>query len=333
MLDPFLVFCEQRDGRLKLAGLEALGEARRLAGSPLRQVVGLVLGEQAQKLARKVAERGADRVLVLEDPDIRDYDPEQWAGIMAEVVRREQPGALLLAATTSGKDLASTLAARLKAALIQDCVGLEVEPGGTLLATRSVYGGKLRAVVKPRAGVLPIVTLRPGVASAMNVDPASTAAVLPLLLSVNSSRPAARVRGFEKRPSDRPALAEASIVVAGGRGVGGPGGFRLIEELASVLGGAVGASRSAVDEGWVSHALQVGLTGKIIAPQLYIACGISGAVQHLAGVTSARVIVAINSDPKAPIFKAATYGIVGDLVEVIPALIGAIRKAREAETV
>ena len=288
----------------------------------------VVIGSSVSSLAQELARHGASRVLVAEHPTLTYYSPDLYTTIMAEVATRLQPVAIVMGATALGKDLAPKLAARLTSALIQDCVALEMEANGLLLATRPVYGGKLRAVVKATHPLMQIVTLRPNVFSPSEPKPAPDLSVERLNVSFERTRPMARVREIQKTAGGRKELTEASIIVSGGRGLKGPENFKLIEELAAALGAAVGASRAAVDAGWKPHSDQIGLTGKTVSPQLYVACGISGAIQHQAGMSSARTIVAINNNPHAPIFKLATYGIVGDLFEVVPLLTEEVKKLK-----
>ncbi|MDF0642500.1 MAG: electron transfer flavoprotein subunit alpha/FixB family protein [Nitrospira sp.] len=326
--NPIVVFCEQREGCLKKAGLEALGEACRLGKGSDRAVAVVLIGPSVGSLAQELGARGASRIVIAEDPAFTYYCSEIFTTILAEVARALQPTAIVMGATALGKDLAPKLAARLASALMQDCVALEMESDGSLLATRPVYGGKLRAVVKATTPLMQIVTLRPNIFAPPEPRPAPDIPVERLTISCDAARPMARVREIRRTADDRKELTEASIVVSGGRGLKGPENFKLIEELATALGGAVGASRAVVDAGWKPHASQVGLTGKTVSPQLYIACGISGAIQHQAGMSCARTIVAINNNPHAPIFKLATYGIVGDLFEVVPRLIEEVKKLR-----
>lgn len=320
MANPILVFCEQRDGRLKRVGLEAVGEACRLGGPAGRPVIAVVVGSSVAPLASEIASHGASRVLVAEDAGLKHYSSETYTALLTEAATRLQPVAIFLGATAMGKDLAPKLAAKLKTFLAQDCVALEMEADGSILATRPIYGGKLRAVVKATTPVCQVVTLRPNVFSAREPKPSPDAPVERLAVTTGAGRPVAVVREVQETGGGKKELTEAAIIVSGGRGLKGPENFKLIEELAAALGAAVGASRAAVDAGWKPHSYQVGLTGKTVSPQLYIACGISGAIQHQAGMSSARTIVAINTNPNAPIFKLATYGIVGDLFEVVPLL-------------
>ncbi len=330
-MNPILVFCEQRDGNLKKVGLEALGEACRLSKQSGRAVIAAVIGSSATPHAQELVRYGASRVLIAEHPALAHYSSEVFTTILADVARRFQPVAIFMGATAMGKDLAPKLAARLQAALLQDCVALELEHDGALLATRPIYGGKLRAIVKAARLTVQVATLRPNVFSPLEPRAVSDVPIERLSLALQSARPMARVREVRRTAESKLDLTEAPVIVAGGRGLREPESFKLIEELAEALGAAVGASRAAVDAGWKPHASQVGLTGKTVSPQLYIACGISGAIQHQAGISSARVIVAINNNPHAPIFKLATYGIVGDLFEVVPLLTEEVKKLKQED--
>ncbi len=328
MMNPIVVFCEQRDGHLNKVGLEALGQACRLSNASGRAVVALVVGSSVSSLTQELASHGASRILLAEDPALTYYSSELFTTIVADIAARLQPVAIVMGATALGKDLAPKLAARLTSALIQDCVSLEMDTDGSLLATRPIYGGKLQAVVKATNPLMQIATLRPNVFSPLESQPSSDLLVERLTIAVDGTRQMARVREIQKTVGGTLELTEAGIIVSGGRGLKGTENFKVIEELAAAFGAAVGASRAAVDAGWKPHSYQVGLTGKTVSPQLYIACGISGAIQHQAGMSSARTIVAINNNPNAPIFKLATYGIVGDLFEVVPLLTEEVKKLR-----
>ncbi len=326
-MNPILVVCEQRDGRLKQAGLEALGAARRLAEPSGRDVIAVLMGSTVEGLAAELGTRGASRVLVANAPVLERYQAEVSASVLATAADRFQPAAIFMAATAMGKDLGPKLAARLRSAFLQDCVAVHMEPDGSVIATRPIYGGKLRAVLKAKSPTCQVVTLRPHAFEAVDPRPGAKVSVESLSIPAGDVRPAATVREFQ-RAQGTAELTEAAIIVSGGRGLKGPENFKLIEELAAALGGAVGASRAVVDAGWKPHSYQVGLTGKTVSPQLYIACGISGAIQHQAGMSSARTIVAINSNPNAPIFKLAAYGITGDLFEIVPLLTEEVKKLK-----
>ncbi|HWP35214.1 MAG TPA: electron transfer flavoprotein subunit alpha/FixB family protein, partial [Thermodesulfobacteriota bacterium] len=287
-----------------------------------------LMGEGVGALVGELGRVGVGRVLVADAPVLGEYRAEPYAAVLADAVGARGPGAVLFPASIQGKDLAARVAGRLAAPLATDCVGLEEVTAEGLVVTRPVYSGKVRARVRV-SGPVQLVSFRPNVLPREAAEPVTPEVeALPVAVAAELAE-RVRVRARRAGEPGAGALAEARVIVAGGRGLGGPEGFRLLEELAAALGGAaVGASRAAVDAGWRSHAAQVGQTGQTVSPELYLACGISGAIQHLAGMGSARCIVAINRDPEAPIFQVADYGIVGDLYEVVPALIRALKEAR-----
>lgn len=318
-----LVFVEQREGTLRKASLEALATAAKLAGEKSLPVAAALLGQGVQGLAAGLGEWGAQKVLVVDQPELARYTAEAYAAVLAHLCQDLQPDAVFLPATSLGRDLSGRLAARLRVGCLPDVTALRWEQD-TLVATRPVYSGKALATVDGGRSRPVVVSLRPNVFPAdKHPVAAEVVSVSPLPLSVRST-----VKEVVAAQTGELDVAEADIIVSGGRGLRGPENFALIRELASALGAAVGASRAAVDAGWIDHAHQVGQTGKVVSPTLYIACGISGAIQHLAGMSSSKVIVAINKDPEAPIFKVADYGIVGDLFQVIPALTEEIKKLR-----
>ena len=318
-----LVFVEQREGRVRPVAREALGEASRLAAALGGPVTGVCCAAAAPGLAA-LGEAGAERVLLAAHPEFAAYDGAGYAAAVAAAVRATSPAAVLFAASAIGRDLAPRVAALLGVGLAADCTALAAT-GGKLAATRPVFAGKaLQKVAFPLAPAL--VSLRPKVFAPAAPQAGRAAAVEPLAFAWDAAAPRARVTGSAGAAGGRPDLTESEIVVSGGRGLKGPENFALIEQLADALGATVGASRAVVDAGWRPHGDQVGQTGKTVSPKLYVAVGISGAIQHLAGMSSSRCIVAINKDPDAPIFKVADLGIVGDLFEVVPALTEAIRK-------
>jgi electron transfer flavoprotein alpha subunit len=328
MAGNILVFVERREGQLKRPSLEAVSTARRLAGVLGGSVDVLALGPGAAAAADELASHGADRLLAVEDAALELYAAEAYARCLAEAARTSEATLVLLAATFMGKDLAARATAKLGSACAADLIEIDVGADGTLRGKRPVYSGKALAQVSiPRARPA-LATLRPNVFPLAAPDP--TRRLQPLPFQPDLGAQALRVRTVRLEKPERQELdvAEASVIVSGGRGMKGPENFSLIRELAQALGGAVGASRAVVDDGWMPHAHQVGQTGKVVSPNLYVACGISGAVQHLAGMASSKVIVAINKDPEAPIFKVADYGIVGDVFEVVPALTAAVRKVK-----
>ena len=320
-----LVFIEQRDGQVRPVSRETLGEASRLAASLGGPVVGMCCATSDPGLAA-LGEAGADKVLLATHEAFARYDAAGYAAAVFAAIQSVTPGAVLFPATALGRDLAPRVAALAGVGLASDCSGLAAE-GGRLVATRPVYAGKaLQKVSFPAAPAL--ASLRPKLFAPIAPRAGSSATVEPLAFAWDASAPRAKVVGVIGAKGGKADVTEAEIVVSGGRGLKGPEHFALIEQLADALGASVGASRAVVDAGWRPHGEQVGQTGKVVAPKLYVAVGISGAIQHLAGMTSSKCIVAINKDPDAPIFKVADYGIVGDLFEVVPALTEALRSSR-----
>lgn len=316
-----MVFAEQVEGVFRKIAYEAVSEGRRLADRLGEAVTAVVLGSGVKGIAGELARYGADRILVGDDPALADYTTEAYAGVLSDVVKGNDPRIVLLGASSRGKDLAARMAARLGAGLAVDCIVLRLE-GGRLVATKSIYGGKVLAEIAIE-GVPAMAAIRPNVVGAVEaVRPEKVEMVAARIGSV-------KTKVVEKRlnASSAADLTEADIVVSGGRGMGGPD-FSVLEELAAVLGGTVGASRSAVDEGWRPQSDQVGQTGKVVSPSLYIACGISGAIQHLAGMASSKYVAAVNKDPEAPIFRKADYGIVDDLFKVVPAVTAELKKVK-----
>jgi electron transfer flavoprotein alpha subunit len=320
MAGTILVFAEQRDGKLKKSVLEALGLARDLAAGG--QVVALVVGDGIGSIAGDVAKHGADRVLACDDPSLALASVGYLAPVIA-AIQAEKPDLVIFPASALGRDLAPSLAARGGYPLLTECLGV-VRVGAGFEATKSMYGGKVMATWRT-AATPTIATVRPGVHPAA---PVGDAGVVETMTSAADSAGRVRVKRVIQASGETVDLQEADVVVAGGRGLQEMTNFGLIEDLARAVGGAVGASRAVVDAGWIDHHHQVGQTGVTVRPKLYIAVGISGAIQHLAGMRSSGCIVAINKDADAPIFKAAQYGIVGDLFEVLPLLTAEIRRVR-----
>jgi electron transfer flavoprotein alpha subunit len=316
-----LVFAEQVDGRFRKIAYEAVSEGRRLADTLGETVTAVVLGSGVEGMAGELGKYGADKVLAGDDPALVDYAPEIYCGVISDIVKTNDPRILLVGASSLGKDLAARLAARLGTGLAMDCIALEVD-GDTVKATRPIYGGKVLAKVALK-GVPQVAAIRPNVMEIAEVPKGGDVEGI----EVNIGTPKTRIVEKKLEAEAKADLTEADVIVSGGRGMGGSD-FSLLEELAQILGGTVGASRSAVDEGWRPHSDQVGQTGKVVSPSLYIACGISGAIQHLAGMGASKYIVAINKDPEAPIFKKADYGIVEDLFSAVPAVIDELKKRK-----
>lgn len=320
MSQSVLAIAEQLEGVFRKVTFEALSEGRRIADQLGGELNALVLGDNIENISKELEPFGADRIIVAEDPALFEYLPDAYVNVIADVINKETPDVVILGASAQGKDIAARLSARLNAPLAMDCVAIRFEDNN-LMATRYMYGGKILADVmlngKPK-----ILAIRP---NAMTIARAAgTGSIEKCKVNIGTTF----VKFIEKHlDTAKVELTEADTVVSGGRGMGGPD-FAVIEELAQVLEGAVGASRSAVDEGWRSSSDQVGQTGKVVSPNLYIACGISGAIQHLAGMSSSNVIVAINKDPEAPIFSKADYGIQGDLFEIVPLITEEVRKLK-----
>ncbi|MCL4539568.1 MAG: electron transfer flavoprotein subunit alpha/FixB family protein [Bacteroidetes bacterium] len=319
-----LAFAEQRDGKLKKVAFEVAHAAVQLAGQIGAEAVGLVIGNGVEKDASELGGFGIGKVYAAEGERLSLYSTTAYAKVVSDAAESLSADIVLFPASAMGKDLAPRVAGRLKAGLAADCIALKGE-GGSIVATRPVYAGKGLIDLKinsPRK----VFTLRPNVFSPGGAN-GTAATVERLNLSLQDSDFLSKVIGVTFTKAGRPDLTEANIIVSGGRGLGGPDNFKMIEDLADVLGAAVGASRAAVDAGWRPHEDQVGQTGKTVSPSLYVAVAISGAIQHLAGMSSSKFIVAINKDKDAPIFQVADYGIVGDAFEVIPELSAQMKKA------
>jgi electron transfer flavoprotein alpha subunit len=317
----FLVFIEQRDGKIRKASLEALSLASKLAGGP---VAAVLPGNGVAGLAGGLGKFGAGVVYVADQDVLALYSAKGYVGALDAAATKESPDAVLIAATAMGKDMAPRLAARRDVSVLADVMDLQVE-SGRLVGSRPVYSGKARAEVDCGNAALQVITTRP------NVFPAELReAGQPRVetLDLPTIAPRARVIRVEASESRELDVSEADIIVSGGRGIKGPENWPLVRDLQGSLGAALGASRAVVDAGWIDHQYQVGQTGKVVSPTLYVACGISGAIQHLAGMGTSKVIVALNKDPEAPIFKVATYGIVGDIFQIVPEVAKAVRAVK-----
>jgi electron transfer flavoprotein alpha subunit len=311
-----LAFAEQRDNKLKKSAFEVVRTARTIADQTGGEVIALVIGDQVQVIAGELGGYGATKVLIVQQQKLGKYSSTAYAKVIAEVAKKEQADIILLPATSMGKDSAPRVAVKLDAGLALDCTVLRVD-SGDIIATRPVYAGKVLTEIKIHSAIK-IFTLRP------NVFPAGTstafAATVEAIDIPLAESDFASLTIETTQASGKVDVAEADIIVTGGRGMKGPENFKMIEELASVLGGAVGASRAAVDAGWRPHNEQVGQTGKTVSPSLYLAVAVSGSIQHIAGMSSSKYIVAINKDKDAPIFQIADYGIVADAFDIVPAL-------------
>ncbi len=317
-----LVFAEQRDSKLKKSSFEAVGAARMLANQLQGSCVALVIGSGVEGSAGELGAYGASRVVVVDSPRLARHSNSAYAKVIAEVAGKEQAGIVILPASQMGKDLAPRVAVKLEAGLASDCVALRVE-NGDAIATRPVYAGKTLLEVKVKTPVK-IFTLRPNVFASAKSGQAIAVEKVDVPLEDKDFTSTVTEMSVA---TGRPDVTEADIIVSGGRGLKGPENFHLVEELAEVLGAGVGASRAVVDAGWRPHDEQVGQTGKTVSPTMYVACAISGAVQHLAGMSSSKYIVAINKDKDAPIFQVADYGIVGDVFEILPELTAQLKQS------
>jgi electron transfer flavoprotein alpha subunit len=318
MAQGVFVITEQRDGEFRKVSFEAVSEGRRIADGLSTELTAAVLGSGIEGIAGELGKFGADKVLAADDPALENYTTDAYANVLAAFIKDIDPAVIIMGATMQGKDLAGRLAARLDAGVAMDVVAINLD-GGQLTSTRPMFGGKVLADVEIE-GDSQIVAIRPNVMEI--AESAKAGAVEKPSVDVGDCKTAIADKVMDS--GDKVDLSEADIVVSGGRGTGGE--FGVIEELAAALGGAVGASRSAVDEGWRPHSDQVGQTGKVVSPTLYVACGISGAIQHLAGMSTSKYIVAINKDPEAPIFSKADFGVVGDLFAIVPAIAEQVKK-------
>lgn len=327
------VFAQQVDGKLSNVALELIGKSKALAKDLNTEVTAVVLGNKIGHLPERLGRYGADRVVIAEDPILETYTTEPYAHVITEIVKKYQPEIVLYGATAIGRDLAPRISARVHTGLTADCTSLEIEEGtGNLLMTRPAFGGNIMATIACADFRPQMATVRPGVMQ--RLTPVDNAHPVVDTFSVPDLAEHVNVEVVEviKKVSEKMDIQEANVLVSGGRGMGGPENFKLLEDLAEVLGGTVSSSRTAVDAGWVEKDRQVGQTGKTVRPNLYIACGISGAIQHLAGMEESDVIIAINKDPSAPIFEVADYGVVGDVMKILPLFTEQVRKAKEEKS-
>lgn len=320
------IIAEYKHGNLSKSTLELLSEATRLAQKTNAKVSAVILGDTVKNLTDVLSKYGAENIYVFENDALHYYQTNIYAEIISDIIKKHSPDVLLIPATTHGKELASILSPKVNSASLTDCVSLNVTAEGKIEVKRPMYAGKITATCvinsKPQ-----IITVRP------NILPIEENQVVSNIINIEFEVPQTlnrKVVRLEKPEKETLEITEAKIIVSGGRGLKEKENFKILEELASTLNAAVGASRMAVDAGWRDHQFQVGQTGKVVSPDLYIACGISGAIQHLVGMTTSKCIVAINKDPDANIFKVADYGIVGDVFRVVPALTAALKKTLTA---
>ncbi|MDP2907630.1 MAG: electron transfer flavoprotein subunit alpha/FixB family protein [Nanoarchaeota archaeon] len=328
------VFIEQNDKEISRVSLELLGKGKELAEKLETKLSGILLGNEVKELTKEVIAYGADKVYLAEHKELEHYRTLPYARILSELIKKEKPEIVIYGATTTGRDLAPRVAARIETGLTADCTELEIEDyedskgnkyEKTLLQKRPAFGGNIFATIVSPEHKPHMATVRPGVMDMLSKDLNRTGEVITVEPNIIEGDLATIIQEITRQKKSVN-LADAKIIVSGGRGVGGSDGFKIIKELADYLGGEVGASRATVDAGWIDYTHQVGQTGQTVKPDLYIACGISGAIQHAAGMKSSKKIIAINKDPEAPIFKIADYGIVGDLFQIIPKIIEGLEK-------
>ncbi|MEY8757803.1 electron transfer flavoprotein subunit alpha/FixB family protein [Peribacillus frigoritolerans] len=320
MSKKVLVLGELRKGELRQVSFEAIAAAKTIADGG--EVVGLLLGSEVTSLANTMIQYGADRILVAEHPDLRDYTSDGYTQAIMQVLETEKPEGFILGHTSIGKDISPRIAAKLKEGLISDAVNIEMN-GNEVVFTRPIYSGKAFEKKVIKEGMI-FATIRPNNIDSLDKDESRTREVSSVNVEIKDLRTI--VKEVIRKTASGVDLSEAKIIVSGGRGVKSKEGFNILMALANVLGGEVGASRGACDAGYSDYSLQIGQTGKVVTPDLYIACGISGAIQHVAGMSNSKIIVAINKDPEAQIFNVADYGIVGDLFEVVPMLTEEFKK-------
>jgi electron transfer flavoprotein alpha subunit/NAD-dependent dihydropyrimidine dehydrogenase PreA subunit len=323
-----MIFAEQRHGKISPVVYELIGKGAELAeklGEPLKAVL---LGNEMRNEAEELIRYGVEEVYLYQNPKLEVFKDDPYNQIISNLVQEVKPSIVLMGATSIGRSLAPRISAILRTGLTADCTGLEIDEDGNLIQIRPAFGGNVMAKILCTNNRPQMATVRYKVMKKAELKPSSKGTVKEMVFDIGNIINRTEVVDFKKMDS-RVSIVEADIIVSGGKGLGGPDGFESLRELASLLGGGVGASRSAVDEGWIDYSHQVGLSGRTVRPKIYIACGISGSVQHLAGMQTSEIIIAINNDPNAPIFKVATYGIVGDLYEVIPELIKKINTAEK----
>jgi len=316
------IVAELRDGAYRKVSFEIASAARKLADQLGEEVGAVICGSGVEGKAAELGKYGVDKTYVADNAALEPYTTDAHAAAVAKIVKEKDPAILLLAASVQGKDLSSRLAGKLATGLATDCTALRID-GGKLVAIRPMYAGKCFGEVMT-SSFPQMATLRPNVFPI--VESAKAGAVEKYDPALDPAQLKTKVADFQKDVSGKIELTEANIIVSGGRGMKGPENYNILEDLAKVLHAAVGASRAAVDAGWRPQTDQVGQTGKTVSPNLYIACGISGAIQHLAGMSSSKFIVAVNKDPEAPIFQRADYGIVDDLFKVVPEITAAAKK-------
>lgn len=324
------IFTQQVDNKIIGVSYELIGKGKALAADLGCEVVAVLLGHNVEGLSSKLARYGADRVIVVDDPALETYMTEPYTYAMTEVIKKYKPAVVLYGATAIGRDMAPRVSARVHTGLTADCTGLEIDPETkNLMMTRPAFGGNIMATILCPDHRPQMATVRPGVMQRIAAIDGAECPVEKYDVPGIADHKNVEILEVIKKVSEKMDIMDAKILVSGGRGMGGPENFKILEELAEELGGTISSSRACVDAGWVEKDRQVGQTGKTVRPNLYIACGISGAIQHLAGMEESENIVAINKDPGAPIFEVADYGIVGDALKIVPMITEGVRKAHE----
>ncbi|MCD1146776.1 electron transfer flavoprotein subunit alpha/FixB family protein [Peptoniphilus sp. KCTC 25270] len=323
------VIAEQRDGELQKVSVELIGKANDLAKDLGQEVVAVVLGEKVEKLAETMIHHGANKVIVVEDPMLKEYVTEPYAKAVFEIIKKYDPEIVLYGASSIGRDLAPRLAARIHTGLTADCTGLDIDPETkNLMMTRPAFGGNLMATIVCENHRPQMATVRPGVMTPLENNTSLTGEVIVEDIKFTEEDMNVKVIEVSKSEKKKMDITEANVLVSGGRGLGGPEGFEKLQELADLMEGEVSSSRANVDAGWIEKDRQVGQTGKTVRPGVYFAMGISGAIQHLAGMEESDLIIAVNKNESAPIFDVADLGIVGDLNKVLPKLIEEYKKVK-----
>ncbi len=314
------VFIEHKGGRIANVSLELLGEGKKLTNALGCKLCGMLMGDGVGHYAQETIKYGADMVYLTESPVLNEYRTDSYAAGAVHLIKKYKPAIVIFGATTQGRDFAGTVATTIYTGLTADCTGLDIDPETTLLRqTRPAFGGNIMATILCQRHRPQMATVRPKVFAMPERDDSRAGEVIREQLPIGEDQVRTKILDFVQ-VAETVNLVDAEIIVSGGRGLGGSENFAVIRELAELLGGAVGASRAAVDAGWIPYEHQVGQTGRTVRPKIYIACGISGSIQHQAGMKTSEIIVAINKDPEAPIFKIATYGIVADLFQAVPML-------------
>ncbi|MDP6458076.1 MAG: electron transfer flavoprotein subunit alpha [Candidatus Bathyarchaeota archaeon] len=326
-----LVFAEQWKGKVHPVVYELFGKGRELANQLEEKLSAVIIGNELDEALSELKLRGADKIFVFDHPGLEDFRDDPYSAILENLVKEEKPSIFLIGATSIGRSLGPKVAACLETGLTADCTSLDIDPESRLLLqTRPTYGGNIMATIICTNTRPQIATVRYKVMEEAEIVPANECEIIRRNVTISDLPD--RVKILKSSPvKDQVSIIDAEIIVSGGKGLGDQRGFELIQELAEALGGAVGASRPTVDEGWIDYPHQVGLSGRTVRPRIYVACGISGAVQHLAGMKTSDVIIAINKDPEAPIFNVASLGAVGDLYEIIPRLVNMIKERKKNE--